>query len=76
MTSSGRRWAFVAGIFVAFMLPKRVECTYGGDTCGRVGRWAGEVCSDYEIEPWGFSLLEHVFNRDVGFAYATGEDCK
>ena len=76
MTSNGRLLAFVIGVVVALMLPKKVECTGGGETCGRAGDWRGEVCTAYEVEPWGFSLLEHVFGRDIGFVYASGEDCR
>lgn len=74
MTSSGRRWAFVLGVLAALMLPKRVECGYPGATCQHAGAF-GERCTSYEVEPWGFSLLERVFDRDIGFAYSSGDDC-
>ncbi len=74
MTSSGRRWAFFIGLLVAFALPKRVECGYPGATCQHVvGK---EACSSYEVEPWGFYLIEYVAGRDVGFAYSSGDDCR
>jgi len=73
MTSSGRRWAFLIGVLVALALPKRVECGFPGATC-QVRR-GSEVCTGYEIEPWGFYLLEYVAGRDIGFAYSSGDGC-
>ena len=76
MTSSGRRVAFFIGVLVAFALPKRVECGYpdaGG--CQVEGNWR-RMCTPYEVEPFGFFLLELAFNRDIGFAYSSGEDCR
>jgi hypothetical protein len=76
MTSSGRRWAFLFGLLVAFALPKKVECGYSGATCPtHAGVLRSVACTDYEVEPWGFSLIEHLAGRDVGFAYSSGEDC-
>jgi hypothetical protein len=69
MTSSGRRWAFLFGVLVAFALPKKIER----------GQHPGDlrsVCTEYDVEPWGFSLLEQVVGRPVGFTYSTGEDCR
>jgi hypothetical protein len=73
MTSSGRRLAFLFGVLIAFALPKRVECGYPGATCSRLGE--GTTCGRYEVEPWGFYLIEYVVGRDVGFAYSSGDDC-
>jgi hypothetical protein len=74
MTSSGRRLAFLIAVLIAFALPKRVECGYPGAECAeRVGR---EQCTRYDIEPWLFYGLEHVFSRDVGFAYSSSQDCR
>jgi hypothetical protein len=73
MTSSGRRMAFFVAILIAFALPKHVDCGYPGAVC-RVTR-GKQVCTPYEVEPWGFYLLENVLGRDVGFAYASGDDC-
>jgi len=74
MTSSGRRLAFFIGVLIACALPKRVECRFPGGECTHVvGR---DQCSDYEIEPWVFYGLEHLFDRDIGFAYSSGEDCR
>lgn len=73
MTSSGRLWALVFGIVIAFALPKHVECGYPGAECARIVH--REKCVAYELEPWGFYLIEKLANRDVGFAYKSGEDC-
>ena len=75
MTSNGRRIAFLIGIVIAFMLPKKVECGYSGATgCGTF--IDGRRCTPYDIEPWGFSLIEHLAGTNVGFAYSSGEDCR
>jgi hypothetical protein len=76
MTSSGRRWAFVIGIVVALALPKKEKCGYPGGTCGHPGELRTVTCTEYEVEPWGFSLIELLAHRDVGFAYSSGEDCQ
>jgi hypothetical protein len=73
MTSSGRRAAFFVAILLAFALPKRVECGYPGAAC--TVRQGHETCTHYELEPWGFYLLENMLGRDVGFAYTSGDDC-
>jgi hypothetical protein len=74
MTSSGRRLAFFVAVLIAFALPKRVECTFPGQECAQiVGR---EKCTRYEIEPWVFYGLEHLLDRDIGFAYSSGDDCR
>ena len=66
--------AFLIAVLIAFALPKRVECGFPGTECVEtVGR---EQCTRYEIEPWLFYGLEHVFNRNVGFAYSSGQDCR
>lgn len=70
MTSSGRRIAFLLGVIVAFALPKRVDCGYPGNDCRH-----GQACGSYEVEPWGFYLIEYVAGRNVGFAYSSGDDC-
>ena len=73
MTSSGRRLAFLIAVLIAFALPKRVECGYPGGQCTHVvGHYQ---CTSYEVEPWLFYGLEHLFSRDIGFAYSSGEDC-
>jgi hypothetical protein len=74
MTSSGRRLAFFIAVAIAFALPKRVECGYPDTECARIVD--GERCTSYEVEPWGFYLIEKIANRDVGFGYSSGEDCR
>jgi len=74
MTSSGRRIAFLIGIVIAFMLPKKVECGYAGATgCGKIVDH--RQCTPYDVEPWGFYLIEHLAKSNVGFAYSHGDDC-
>lgn len=74
MTSSGRRLAFFVALAIACFLPKRVECGFPGNECARaVGH---SLCTSYEVEPWLFYGLEHLFGRNVGFAYSSGEDCR
>jgi hypothetical protein len=75
MSTRGTRIAFVFAIAVACLLPKRVECSYPGATCGRAGRWR-TTCTDFEIEPLAFYLVELAARRDLGFAYSRGEDCR
>ncbi|MDQ3368019.1 MAG: hypothetical protein M3680_21545 [Myxococcota bacterium] len=75
MTSSGMRWAFLLGFLMAFALPKRVPCGVPGRTCTQQGEWR-LMCTPYELEPFGFYLLELVARRDIGFAYSTGEACR
>ena len=64
MTTSGRRWAFLIGILIAFAIPKRVE------------RAHHDRCTSYDVRPWGFYLLEAALGGKVGFAYTSGEDCR
>lgn len=75
MTSGGRRWAFIFGVVIAFMLPNHVECGYpnANAECARVV--GHSQCIPYEVEPWGFSLIERLVGHDVGFAYSSGDDC-
>lgn len=75
MSTRGTRIAFAFAILIALALPKRVECSFPGGTCGHAGRWR-TTCTEYEIEPLGFYLLELAVRRDVGFAYSRGEDCR
>jgi hypothetical protein len=75
MTASGKRLAALIGVVIAFGLPKHVECGYPGGSCARLGsfhRW----CRTYELEPLGFWVIELIAKQDVGFAYASGEDCR
>ena len=74
MTSNGRRIAFLIGIVVAFMLPKKVECGFNGASgCGTIIE--GRRCTPYEVAPWGFYLIEFFVNGNVGFRYSSGTDC-
>jgi len=74
MTSSGRQLAFLIAVLIAFALPKHVECGFPSATsCGI--RHGKELCTPYEVEPWGFYLLENLMRRDIGFAYSSGDDC-
>ncbi len=68
--------AGLIGAVLAFSLPKKVECGFPGGTCSHAGPRRGELCTSYEVEPWGFYLIEHLAGRDVGFAYSSGEDCR
>ena len=65
--------AFFLAVLIAFALPKREECGYPGGQCVEI--IDHRECAPYEVEPWGFALLERVFKRDIGFAYTTGVAC-
>ena len=73
MTARGRMIAGLIGITIAFMLPKRIECGMGSNGCKRIGEGVG--CSYYEVEPFGFYLLESLFRTDIGFAYEQSDSC-
>lgn len=75
MTSRGKRLAGLFALVVLFMLPKHVECGFPGARCGHMGVFK-QVCKAWELEPLGFFLLEKLADRDVGFAYSSGEDCR
>ena len=75
MTVRGTRIALATAALIALALPKRVDCSYPGQTCGHAGKWR-TICTSYEIEPFGFYVIELVAHRDVGFAYQTGDDCR
>lgn len=75
MTTRGTRIAFAIAVVIFLALPKRVECHFPGDTCRHAGPWR-TTCTDYEVEPLGFYLIEQVAHRDIGFAYAGGDDCR
>jgi hypothetical protein len=65
--------AFFVAVLIALALPKRVECGWPGGSCERIVDHRS--CRSYEIEPFGFYLLEAAFSRDIGFAYSSGDDC-
>jgi hypothetical protein len=75
MTTRGKRITALFAVLVALALPKRVECGYPGTTCGTVGALK-LLCTPYEVEPFGFYLVEKLLERDVGFAYTSGEHCR
>jgi hypothetical protein len=75
MSTRGTRFALAFAILLALALPRRVTCGYPGATCGHAGR-RGTTCTDFEIEPMGFYLIEHLAHRNIGFAYSTGNDCQ
>jgi hypothetical protein len=76
MSTRGKQLAFLFGLLVVFALPKRIECGYpGGGPCKHPGSF-GRLCTDYELEPFGFYLIELAAKTDVGFAYSTTEDCR
>ncbi|HEX2692091.1 MAG TPA: hypothetical protein VHN14_36025 [Kofleriaceae bacterium] len=75
MSTRGTRLAFLIAVGIALLLPKRVECGYPGATCGHPGIWRTS-CTSFEIEPLGLYVIELLAERNVGFAYATGEDCR
>ena len=75
MSTRGTRLSLLIGCALAFLLPKRVECSFPGQTCGRAGKYR-TICIDYEIEPIGFYALELAFGRNIGFAYSSESDCR
>jgi hypothetical protein len=75
MTTRGKRIAAIIAIVIVLALPKRVDCTHPGAlACTHPGQW-GRTCTDYEIEPFGFYLIELLVQRDVGFAYTSDQEC-
>ena len=75
MTSSGKRLAVLFALVVLCFLPKHVECGFPGARCGRMGMFK-QVCKSWELEPMGFYLIEKLADRNVGFAYKSGEECR
>ena len=75
MTTRGTRISFAFAVLIVFFLPKRVECGYPGVTRGHAGKWR-TTCTDFEIEPLAFYMIEVIAGRDIGFAYSAGEDCR
>jgi hypothetical protein len=75
MTSRGKQLTALIAILIAGLLPKHVECGFPGGSCTRYEA-DRQVCRDYEVEPIAFYLLERLLDRDVGFAYSTGETCR
>ena len=75
MTSRGKQLTALIAIGLAGFLPKHVECSFPGGQCARDGPHR-QICRDHELEPIAFYLLERLVERDVGFAYSTGETCR
>lgn len=75
MTTRGKRISALFGLIMLFLLPKHVDCGYPDGHCSRAG-FLRLVCTPYEVEPFGFFLLEKALRRDVGFAYTSGENCR
>lgn len=75
MTSRGKQIAALIGMSLMLFLPKNVECGYPGGQCTRDGPLR-MVCRSWELEPLGFYLIELIAERDIGFAYSSGEDCR
>ena len=75
MSTRGTHVAVVVAIVLAFLLPRRVPCGHPGATCSRPG-FLHTTCTRYELEPYGFYVIELIAKRDVGFAYSSGEDCR
>lgn len=76
MTSRGKRLAALFAGVVLFMLPKHVECGFPGARCEPHKVEFRGMCKSWELEPVGFYLIEKLADRDVGFAYSHGEDCR
>ncbi len=74
LSSRGKRITAFIAVIIAFLLPKDVECGYPGGECGRIGVFR-QVCKNHELEPLGFYLIERLVERNVGFAYRSGEEC-
>ncbi len=75
MSTRGTQVAVAIAVALVLALPKRVECGYPGAHCGHAGRWR-TLCTDFEIEPLGFYVIELVAHRNIGFAYTAGDDCR
>ena len=75
MTSRGKQITVLIAILVGLALPKHVDCGVPGRQCSDLGMFR-RLCTPYEVEPVGFFLLEKLLNRDVGFAYKSGETCR
>lgn len=69
MTSRGRLITFFVVLLVAGALPKRVERGH------HPGRWKGETCTTYEMQPLVIYGLESAFSTRIGVAYSSGDDC-
>ncbi len=75
MSSRGKQLAALFALVIIFALPKQVECGYPGGTCEHPASFH-RTCKSYEVEPFGFYLIEKLVGDDVGFAYSSGENCR
>ena len=77
MTSRGKQLAVVFGLLLGLAFPKRVDCGYPGakGKCTHPGTF-GRTCTDYEVEPLAFYLIEKLSGGDFGFAYTSDEECR
>ncbi|MEZ4364057.1 MAG: hypothetical protein R3B48_28045 [Kofleriaceae bacterium] len=74
LSTRAMRWAYLTALVVAFFLPKKLDCSFPGQSCAPYTS-LGLRCTRQDLEPWGFYLLERAFDRDIGFAYAHYETC-
>ncbi len=74
-STRGMRWAYLLGLLIAFLMPRKVECDFPGGKCEK-RTTLGLVCQRYEVEPLGFYAMEKVAGHDVGFAYSHDETCR
>ncbi len=76
MTARGKQLGVLFGLLVVFAMPKKVECGHpNSGTCTHKASF-NRVCTPWELEPFGFYLIEKLASSDVGFAYSSGEDCR
>jgi hypothetical protein len=75
MTTRGTHLALVIAAAAAFFLPKRVDCSFPGQSCNVAGPHHS-ICASHDVEPLGFYGLELVLHRDLGFAYSTEIECR
>jgi hypothetical protein len=74
LSTRGKQIAGLIAIACVFLIPKRIECSYPGEYCRHgVG---DKSCVDKELEPYGFYLLERLFDTDIGFAYSVTQECR
>lgn len=76
MTTRGKQLALLFAALIVFAVPKKVECGYpDAGECKHKASF-NRTCTSWELEPFGFFLIEKLAKSDVGFAYSSGEDCR
>ena len=75
MTARGKQLGLLFGLLIVLAIPKHVECGYPDGKCDHKGSF-NRTCKTYEVEPFGFYLIEKLAKSDVGFAYSSGDDCR